>query len=772
MANENERPRTGGRAAVIGGRRAPGIGALGGDLLQAAGEQLASAFRAEAEAARLAPWLPVFFGIGIIFYFVAPAEPSSIAAAASFLALAFVVFLSRARPVAFAISLALAATAAGFAAGTLRGAFVAHPVLLRPTATLTLAGFVEARDATDRSDRIVLQVTSASGRGADHLPPRVRVSLRRGSAPEVGSHVEMKARLRPLLSPTRPGGYDYALGAYFARLGATGFGLGKTKAVAAPMDVPADIRLAAAIERVRRALTARIVAVIPGQTGAVGTALISGVRDQISAEVNEAMRISGLYHVLSISGLHMAIVVGFIFAAVRGGLALIPGLALRFPIKKWTAVLALLGAFIYMLLAGADAPTLRSFIMIALVLLGVLFDRPAITLRTLSIAAFAVLTMTPEAVLNPGFQMSFAATLALVSIYQRLAPALLTAPPAKDGGAVYRVSVTAGRWLLAGALTSLLAGLATTPYAVFHFQRLAPYGILANVLAMPVISFVIMPMAVVGCALIPFGYDALAWQAMGWGIDVMLAIARWVTALPGAEGRVHAFGTGALLLMTVGLLLLAIPVSKLRFLSAPLFALGLILAITTPKPDVLIDSEAEAVAVRASDGRLTILGARQNRISAESWLAADGDTRKSRDALEGGFRCDRSGCIARLPDGTTIAIARRPEAFADDCREAALVVSPFDVPPACAAAAIDRRALATTGAVALRRVKGEWVATPVRSPTADRPWYGRTRAPDPAALARLYHRPSVPAGSELPLARPSNDPPSETPDEENVNDEE
>ncbi len=378
MADENESARAGGRAVAIGDRRGPGIGTQIGDLLRAAGEQLTGVFRAEADAARLAPWLPVFFGIGIIVYFAAPAEPSLIAAVAGFLVLAVVVFLSRARPVAFAVSLALATTVAGFAAGTLRGAMVAHPVLLRPTATLTLAGFVEARDATDRSDRIILQVTSASGRGAENLPRRVRVSLRRGTAPGVGMHVEMKARLRPLLSPTRPGGYDYALGAYFNRLGATGFVLGKTKPVAAPTEVPADIKLAAAIESVRRALTARILAVIPGQTGAVGTALISGVRDQISAEVNEAMRISGLYHVLSISGLHMAIVVGFIFAAVRGGLALIPGLALRFPIKKWTAVFALIGAFVYMMLAGADAPTLRSFIMIALVLVGVLVDRPGI----------------------------------------------------------------------------------------------------------------------------------------------------------------------------------------------------------------------------------------------------------------------------------------------------------------------------------------------------------------------------------------------------------
>jgi competence protein ComEC len=195
------------------------------------------------------------------------------------------------------------------------------------------------------------------------------------------------------------------------------------------------------------------------------------------------------------------------------------------------------------------------------------------------------------------------------------------------------------------------------------------------------------------------------------------------------------------------------------------------LAINTPKPDVLIDSEADAVAVRGSDGRLTVLNARQNRISAESWLAADGDTRKSRDPLEGGFRCDSAGCTAKLPDGTTIAVARRPDAFADDCRDATLVVSKFDVPAACAAAAIDRWTLSTTGAITLRRVNGEWLAKPVRSPIADRPWYGRARAPDPAALARRNRPSNALAITQPPLTQPSDDP-MEVLDEEKANEQE
>lgn len=774
MANEFEKPRAGGRAVAIDGRRAAKeFGSQLGEYLFAARDALARAFHTEAEAARLAPWLPVCFGAGIVFYFAAPAEPSLIAAVISTAALFLIAFLSRNRPVAFAIAAGLVAIAAGFAAGTLRAHVVAHPTLIRPTQTLVLTGFVEARDATDRSDRIILRLTSASGRGSEGLSKRIRVSLRRGTAPEVGSHVEFKARLRPLLNPTRPGGYDYALGGYFARLGATGFAVGKTKAVAAPVDTPSDIRMFSYIENIRRTLTARILAVIPGEAGAVATAVISGVRDQISPDVNEAMRVSGLYHVLSISGLHMAIVAGVIFGFVRGGLALIPGLALRFPIKKWTAGIALAGAFVYMLLAGTDAPTLRSFIMVALVLLGVMVDRPAITLRTLSIAAFVVLSLTPEAVLNPGFQMSFAATLALVTLYQLLTPGMLASPPRKDSGILLRFGASAGKWILAGALTSLLAGLATTPYAAFHFQRLAPYGILSNVLAMPAISFVIMPMGVLGVALIPFGYDALAWKVMGWGVDMMLTVARWVADLPGAEGRIPSFGIGALLLATAGLLILTIPASRLRLFGAPFFALAFYLAVTSPKPDVLIDQEGEAVAVRGSDGRLTILNAKQSRISAENWLAADGDNRKSGDKLDTGFRCDETGCVAKTVDGTIVAAARKPEAFADDCREAGVVVSRLSVPRQCAAPTVDRRTLATTGAMALRRVDGKWVVETVRSPLADRPWYGRAQAADPTALARFERRQLAPnRNAEMPLATPGEDPVPDAPDEEGASEEE
>jgi competence protein ComEC len=288
---------------------------------------------------------------------------------------------------------------------------------------------------------------------------------------------------------------------------------------------------------------------------------------------------------------------------------------------------------------------------------------------------------------------------------------------------------------------------------------------------MPLISFVIMPAGLIGVVLIPFGFDAYAWQIMGWGIDGMLAVARWVAALPGAEGRVAAFGAGALLLAAAGLLVLAIPVSRLKLAGIPLLALALVLALSAPRPDVYVDAEGEAVAVRGADGKLTIHGANRDRIAALAWLAADADGRTLLDDLAGSFTCDTNGCVAKLADGAIVAVTLRREAFADDCRDAALVATRFELPERCAAPGIDRRLRATTGAIALRRVDGKWIAETARSPFADRPWYGRAAPADVTALDRLAPRaPEAPAPvvEERP-PRPGDVPvpdvPEEAPDE-------
>ena len=740
--------RVGPRVAVLGARQAGVWTARGGQALGAAREWIAGAVRLEADAGRLAPWLAVGLGVGILLYFAAPSEPSIWAPLATLAGFVAIAWASRERPFAFAVSLALIAVAAGFGAGCLRGMVVAHSTLTRPTGTLTLTGFVEARDATERSDRIVLRLTKATGPGAARAPARVRVTLQRGTAPKVGEHVTLRAQLLPLLGPTRPGGFDYARNSYFAQIGATGFVLGRARAADRADAVPIDLRVLAGIETMRRKMHERIRSVLPGEVGAIASALVTGIRDEIPSEVNEAMRISGLAHVLSISGLHMVLAVGALFALARGVLVLVPGLALRRPVKKWAALVALAGATGYLILSGAAVPTQRAYIMIAIVLAGVLIDRPALTIRTLATAAAVLLALEPEAILHPSFQMSFAATLALVALFERLAP-LLARPPTPGSGIVGRLSDRLGRWILLGAGTSLAAGLATTVYAAFHFHRLAPFGLIANVLAMPVISFVIMPAALVSVLLMPFGYDALGWQAMGFGIELMVAIARWVAALPGAEGRVAAFGAGALLIASLALLVLTLPASRLKLAGIPLFGLALGLAMSTPRPDVLVEAEGRVVAVRGPEGRLSILDARRSRIAAENWLAADGDGRKLTAELAAGFTCDPVQCKARLRDGSTAVVARAHEAFADACRDAALIVTRLEVPANCAAPVVGPRMLATTGAISLRRTDGKWAADPSRSPVADRPWFGRRTAADVTALSRLQTSGrSAPRGAE------------------------
>ena len=261
----------------------------------------------------------------------------------------------------------------------------------------------------------------------------------------------------------------------------------------------------------------------------------------------------------------MAVVAGVVFFAVRALLALFPALAAGFPIKKWSAAAALAAAAFYLLLSGAEVATQRSFFMTAVVLIAVMVDRRAITFRTLAVAAMIVLVMAPEALVHPSFQMSFAATLGLVALVQIGMPRLFATP---DNSATARVALWGGRELMTLLLASLVAGLATTPYAAFHFHRVTPYGVLANLAAMPVVSALVMPAGLLGLAAMPFGLDGVFWWLMGIGIDWMIVVTQWVAALPGAIGRMAAFGIGPLIAASGGIILMGLLRTPLRWSGA------------------------------------------------------------------------------------------------------------------------------------------------------------------------------------------------------------
>src|SRR5262249_49963230 len=289
---------------------------------------------AEAAPGRLVPWLAIAYGSGIVLYFAVDREPVPWAGATLFAATVVVAVLARHRPIAFPLALAAATIAAGFATATLKRAVIAHPVLSAAVWNAEIAGFVEAREERERSDRITVRIHRiAAPRHADELE-RVRVAVRKGTAPAVGRFVEFKARLSPPLEPLRPGGYDFARDMYFQRIGASGFVLGRIRVTEAPHAPSLWLRYAMIIDGLRDAIDKRIRAVLPGDKGAIASALITGKRDAISAPVNEAMYTSSLAHVLSISGYHMAVVAGIIFFVLRALFALMPAFANRHPIKK------------------------------------------------------------------------------------------------------------------------------------------------------------------------------------------------------------------------------------------------------------------------------------------------------------------------------------------------------------------------------------------------------------------------------------------------------
>jgi len=712
---------------------------------------------AEAAPGRLMPWLPVAFGAGIAIYFAADREPVWWAAVALAAVLAVVAALVHRRPIAFPLALALAAIAAGFATATVRTLLIAHPVLQRPLYNVNVSGYVEAREERERTDRITVKIYSMDAPRFDQQLLRVRLSVKKGTAPPVGAYIAVKARLSPPLRPLRPGGYDFARDLYFHGIGASGFATGPITIAPPPEPLGPSLRFAAFIENIRDTVDARIRAVAKGDAGAIASALLTGRRDALSQPVNDAMYVSSLAHVLSISGYHMAVVAGVVFFVVRALLALVPGLALRRPIKKWAAFAALLVATFYLELSGAEVATQRSYFMTAIVLLGVMADRPTLTFRTIAVAAIVVLIFAPEAVVHPSFQMSFAATLALIALYQRGLPWIAAR---RDSSRAARIALWGGREAMSLVFASLVAGFATTPYAAFHFHRLAPYGVLANLLAMPVISVVVMPAGMLGLLAMPFGYDAPFWKLMALGIEWMDAVALWVASLPGAVGRIPAFGAGTLALGTAGILLVCLLRTPLRWSGALVFAVATGLALTTSQPDVLVAAGGGSFAVRGPDGRLQVIKIGNDAFAIREWLAADADARGDARAVAAavkareGFACDEAGCVAKVVGGGVVAIGTAAAAFADDCARAVLVLTTRAAPPACGATVIDRTAPRALGALALRRVGDKWDIMAAEPRGEDRPWVpgareGAAHASVPAAGATATPRDATPSAEDL-----------------------
>jgi competence protein ComEC len=355
-----------------------------GPRARAPGVRLREALLAERD--RWPLWLPVFFGAGIAGYFCATAEPAPWVGALAMAVLLVGLVAARRSGALAAVILALAVTAAGFAAAQWRTARIAAPVLETRLGPAPLEGRVRAVDRTANGHRLMLDHIRIEGLPPTELPEKIRLSVRGVSDPGLvpGQRVRLRAMLRPIASPSAPGGFDFQRYLYFAGVGAVGTGFAPVSVLPTPPGADPDEALdwAIRIARLRATITQRVLAVLPGDVGAVAAALIAGDESKISSAMQQAYRDSGLAHLLSISGLHIAIVAGFVMFLLRAGLAAIEPVALRFPIKKWAALVALLAAGAYAVLAGWTVPTQRSFLMMALVLLALMIDRSGIRAQT------------------------------------------------------------------------------------------------------------------------------------------------------------------------------------------------------------------------------------------------------------------------------------------------------------------------------------------------------------------------------------------------------
>jgi competence protein ComEC len=632
------------------------------------GAQLLGAF--EAEQDRWFLWTPVLFGAGVILYFALPVEPSLASALVPVLAVVAVRAAWRRDGTALVWIGALLAIALGLAAAKLRADWVAAPVLQRQLGPVEVRGWIElVEPRPGRGQRVTVLVSSITGLAPEELPARVRVRTAAADpALRPGDAVAVRARLSGPAGPALPRGYDFARTAWFQGLGGVGFAHAPFRREVDAGAPPARLRVRAAIERARQAIGARVTAALPGEVGFIANALITGERGGISDATNAAYRDSGLLHVLSISGLHMAIMSGAVFLSVRFLPAGVPTLALRFPIKKWAAAAAALGALGYLMISGASVPTVRSYIMISIMFLAVMLDRPALALRNVALAALAILVVFPESLVDVSFQMSFAAVVALVAAYEVLRDR--RPEPVGRRGVLRSLAL-----FFAGlVLSTLIASLAVAPLAAYHFHKSQQYAVLANLVAIPICNVIVMPAALATLVLMPFGLEWGPLQVMGAGIEAMNWCAYRVAALPGAVGAIAAIPASAFALMVTGGLWLALWRRRWRLLGLVPIALGVGLAPQRTLPDVLIGRDGQLFAVRTDDAGLSAVTTRGGLFELARWLEHDGDRRRPEVVAEAGaFRCDASGCVAMV-GARTIAVARHASALRDDCGRAAVVV--------------------------------------------------------------------------------------------------
>ncbi|QJQ32820.1 DUF4131 domain-containing protein [Sphingomonas lacunae] len=652
------------------------------------------------EREQLVLWIPILFGTGIALWFILPGTQLRLSLVFLALALALIGWLLGAteRLTGRALLVAGLALAAGCATIWWKNERVAAPVLAKPAISLFSAEVLSVELLASR-EQVRLMLKPDAGQA---LPPKIRVSVpweskgARSILPD--DRIRLRARLVPPPRAALPGGYDFARRAWFEQIGAVGSAIGPVERINARQESGPGLRAR---------LSAHIQTQVAGGPGAIAAAFATGDRGAISAEDDEAMRRSGLAHLLSISGLHVTAAVGGAMWMALRLLALSPWLALRFPLVTVSAGCGALVGLGYTLLTGGEIPTVRSLLAALLVLLALVLGRDAITLRLIGAGAMVVLLLWPEALVGPSFQLSFAAVTAIVALHS--SPRAISWFSARDEGWLRKF----GRTMASLFLTGLVVELALIPIGLFHFHKTGLYGAAANIVAIPLTTFIVMPAEALALALDSVGLGAPAWWVVEQSLALLLFIAHFVANAPGATANLPAMPRGAFGLMLAGGLWLLIWTRPWRWWGAVPFVLGAVWALSITPPDLLITGDGRHVAVRTDDGRYVLLRDRAGEFVRDQLAEAAGiDEELASLAEQPGVRCSPDFCVWTMERaGRRWSVMASRSGYRTDweplvkaCAEVDIVIADRWLPRACQPRWLkaDQKALRETGGLTIR----------------------------------------------------------------------
>lgn len=683
-----------------------------------------------------APWLAVAFAAGILLWFGLDNHwqwlaALSICAAIALVALAFLNADGKFPYVRLALASMALATGAGCGTVWVKSSLVGTPPIARPIVAL-LTGKVLDRDVQAAEERVrIVLATFEPGTGRA-IKVRLNLPLAQDRPGiDQGATVRLRTRLMPPAPPMLPGGHDFARTAWFAGMAATGSVLGEVSIIN-----PGDGQ-GGRLDRLQVRLAEQVLQAVPGSAGTIAAAFASGYRGGIAKDDDAAMRDAGLTHLLSISGLHVsAVIAGAYFLAARL-LALFPWLALRLRIPIVAAGSGALAGVFYTLLTGAEVPTVRSCLGALLVLTAMALGREPLSLRMLAVAALVVMLVWPEAVVGPSFQMSFAAVIAIVAVHgcgpvrQFLAP--------REESLVIRW----GRQLFMLLVTGLVIEFALMPIGLYHFHKAGIYGALANVVAIPLTTFVSMPAIAAGLFGDLFGLGAPGWWVTGRSLDFMLAIAHWTAAQPGAVTHLPPMGQGSILLFCLGGFWLALWRGTVRLWGLlPVIFGTTSLALIAP-PDLLVSGDGHQVGITGeSKGELLVIREGRSTYARDALTEMAGMAGTTRPLADWpGARCSRDFCALELNRGGRtwrLLISRgrdgvEERALAAACDRADIVIADRWLPRSCRPAYLkaDRRLLTNTGGLAISLSRQQ-----IRTVAEGQGEHGWWRKPEPSFRSR------------------------------------